>query len=334
MSSSTINPAALLTMIATMENQLNQMKVLLGAEGGIVAVTKKATKAKKEKDPNAAPKEPNVWIKFTQRISALLKGADIDVGAAPISKQFASTLKDEKPYAEWTDEAILAAWPLWTKPEQSKMAVAKAASSDEASVASGEKAAAKRAPMSDEAKEKTAAKRAAAKAAKAEPKAEEAKPKAEEVKAVTVEAKEPAKKTGKAIRLPTEAEWENACRAGANTKFFWGDDESKLGDYVWYRENMDGKMHAVGQKKPNAWGLYDINGLMWEYCRIGEVAPKADAKETFKDFATRGATWGSRPPMFVLGVRMPVGETKPASQPASRPAGPDRYGMRVAMDAE
>jgi len=143
-----------------------------------------------------------------------------------------------------------------------------------------------------------------------------------------------AKKTGKAIRLPTEAEWENACRAGANTKFFWGDDESKLGDYVWYRENMDGKMHAVGQKKPNAWGLYDINGLMWEYCRIGEVAPKADAKETFKDFATRGATWGSRPPMFVLGVRMPVGETKPASQPASRPAGPDRYGMRVAMDAE
>ena len=198
MSSSTINPAALLTMIATMENQLNQMKVLLGAEGGIVAVTKKATKAKKEKDPNAAPKEPNVWIKFTQRISALLKGADIDVGAAPISKQFASTLKDEKPYAEWTDEAILAAWPLWTKPEQSKMAVAKAASSDEASVASGEKAAAKRAPMSDEAKEKTAAKRAAAKAAKAEPKAEEAKPKAVEVKAVTVEAKEPAKKTGKA----------------------------------------------------------------------------------------------------------------------------------------
>jgi formylglycine-generating enzyme required for sulfatase activity len=122
-----------------------------------------------------------------------------------------------------------------------------------------------------------------------------------------------------------EAEWENACRAGANTKFFWGDDEGKLGDYAWYRENMGGQMHAVGQKKPNAWGLYDINGLMWEYCRISDAPPGPDAKESFKDFITRGATWGSRPPMFVLGVRMPVGEDKPGP-------GSDRFGMRVVVD--
>ena len=167
--------AAMLAMISTMENQLNQMKAALGASTVAVKAVK-AVKAKAEKDPNAAPKPPNVWIKFTQQVSAALKAAKIETGAAPVSKQFASTLKDQKAYAEWTDEAIVAAWAGWTKPEVSKMAASKASSSGESSASEGSVA------------EKPKAKRAAVKAVKPEVKAEvkaEVKP---EVKAVEVKA--------------------------------------------------------------------------------------------------------------------------------------------------
>jgi len=136
------------------------------------------------------------------------------------------------------------------------------------------------------------------------------------------------KATQKSIHLPTEAQWENACRAGANTKFFWGDDETKLGQYCWYRENMGGTMHAVGLKKSNAWGLYDINGLMWEPCRKGDADANPGDGETARNYALRGATWGSRPPMFVIGVTIPPIEDRTAGK------GLDRCGMRVAMDAE
>jgi formylglycine-generating enzyme required for sulfatase activity len=84
--------------------------------------------------------------------------------------------------------------------------------------------------------------------------------------------KEVSEKTGQEVRLPTEAEWEYACRAGSKTKWFFGDDESKLGDYAWYNKNDGGKSHPVGQKKPNPWGLYDIHGNVFE--RIGDVYDK------------------------------------------------------------
>ena len=72
--------------------------------------------------------------------------------------------------------------------------------------------------------------------------------------------------SGRAIRLPTEAEWEYACRAGSTTRYSFGDSNLGLDDHAWCWPTSDGEMHPVGHKTPNAWGLYDMHGNVSEWC--------------------------------------------------------------------
>jgi len=139
------------------------------------------------------------------------------------------------------------------------------------------------------------------------------------------------KKTGKTVGLPTEAQWEYACRAGSQPRFSFGDRAADLGDYSWYSANSGGMTHPVGRKKPNAWGLFDMHGNAWQWCsdyygpyvaadRTDPLGPK-----TGKQRVLRGGSWISDGPANCRSAHR-SGDTPVTRNPY--------YGLRVVVGAD
>jgi formylglycine-generating enzyme required for sulfatase activity len=124
-----------------------------------------------------------------------------------------------------------------------------------------------------------------------------------------------AEESGRPIRLPSESEWEAACRAGSGKEYCFGDDAERLGEYAWYAGNSDSRAHEVGTRKPNAWGFHDLHGNVWEWCEdpwhasyhLTTTRPGPDGRppvEVVNRAPTDGSAWlldGSSRAMVVRG---------------------------------
>ncbi len=130
-------------------------------------------------------------------------------------------------------------------------------------------------------------------------------------------------KAGHGLRLPTEAEWEHACRAGTRTAFSFGDDPSRLGEHAWYSPNSDNRTHPVGEKLANPWGLYDMYGNVFEWCAGGDRRPGNDAAQW--QYFLRGGSYLCKAPYLRTSFRH--------RGYAPYYALPD-YGLRAALSVE
>ncbi|MCY2977757.1 MAG: SUMF1/EgtB/PvdO family nonheme iron enzyme [Planctomycetota bacterium] len=132
-------------------------------------------------------------------------------------------------------------------------------------------------------------------------------------------------------RLPTEAEWEYACRAGTSTEYSFGDDEAKLGEYGWFTANSNGQTQPVGAKNPNPWGLCDMHGNVWEWCAdlydqgYYAKSPKVDPLGPNKgsDRVNRGGSW-------IYSARLCRSALRSRNVPSNRL---DYLGFRVALSS-
>jgi formylglycine-generating enzyme required for sulfatase activity len=140
---------------------------------------------------------------------------------------------------------------------------------------------------------------------------------------------DPEETSGKVYRLPTEAEWEYACRAGSTTVYSFGDEKSLVSEYGWFNNNSSSRPHTVGLKDANAWGLYDMHGNVWEWCwdRYGEYPNEPVADPQGPDQGLRRVQRGGS---YLLGF-------EDLCRSASRFGAESTYrradiGFRVAMD--
>ena len=139
-----------------------------------------------------------------------------------------------------------------------------------------------------------------------------------------------ARAPGRRFALPTEAQREYARRAGSQTDFCYGDDEGSFGEYGWFWDNSSMTTHPVGQKKPNAWGLYDMHGNVWEWCSdwkgdyTNGTMSDPTGPRSGNVRVVRGGSWGS--------------STRDCRSASRGGLDPDYrfmlYGLRVACTAE
>lgn len=143
-----------------------------------------------------------------------------------------------------------------------------------------------------------------------------------------------ARKTKYQLTLPTEAQWEYACRGGSTTRFSFGDSESDLADHAWYKANAGKGTHPAGAKKPNAFGLYDMSGNVFEWCRDWSV-PRTAAAAT--DPEARAPEAGSKPRRVLRGgswMRDPKHARSAARYQADPGTRNAENGFRLAVNAD